>query len=123
MTELTLTPATADEAKPKTLLEQIRAHVIANIPANAIITDAGIARSIAHIAGFIASTPLSPLLDGEPIFVLRAQDKIGPYAVMAWATEAEGYGCPPDKVAGARQIVAEMCGWQMQHPTRVKRPD
>jgi hypothetical protein len=55
---------------------------------------------------------------GEPIFVLRAQDKLAPALVRAWALRAEGYGCPPEKVQEAYDCAEAMEHW----PTR-KYPD
>ena len=116
--ELVLTTADPRDATELSLLHQIEAFAQANAR-GAFTPD-----MIVHfVAKFIASTKLAPALDGEPVFVLRAQDKIAPYAVMAWAREAESYGAPPAKVDGARTIANLMCNWQMRNADRVKRPD
>jgi hypothetical protein len=44
----------------------------------------------------------------EPHFLLRAQDALAPEIVEEWANRAEQYGCPKDKVAGARRVAGEM---------------
>lgn len=106
-----------------TIQQQIRAHVIKQAPSGATRTDADTARAVAHITDFIRTTPLAPLLDGEPIFTLRAQDRLAPTAVMAWASEAEYHQCAVDKSNGARTIATQMLAWQMGHPTQVKLPD
>lgn len=74
------------------------------------------------IEGFLATTKLAPALDGEPVFVLRAQDKTAPLVVFMWAEEASQRGCAA-KADGARQIASEMIAWQQANPTRVKNPD
>jgi hypothetical protein len=56
--------------------------------------------------------------DDEPVFVLRAQDALAPDLVREWANRAEGYGCPAEKTAGARQLADQMEAW----PNR-KMPD
>lgn len=58
------------------------------------------------------------LVDGEPYFVLRAQDMLAPELVEAWAVEAELNGCPKGKVADARAIAAAMRKWRKR-----KMPD
>ena len=122
MTDLILTPPTAQGAKPKTINELIA--IIADRHAHLLVgPQPKPAELRAILAALIEQTPLAPALVDEPLFVLRAQDKIAPYAVRAWASEAESYNCDIDKFEGARTIAAEMCAWQMAHPTRVKRPD
>lgn len=47
----------------------------------------------------------------EPIFVLRAQDKLAPELVREWACSAEEHGCPPEKVKEAMDCAAAMESW------------
>lgn len=61
---------------------------------------------------------LEKLADGEPYFVLRAQDELAPELIEAWAVEAELNDCPPAKVASARAIAKAMRGWRKR-----KMPD
>lgn len=56
--------------------------------------------------------------DDEPIFVLRAQDKLAPALVRQWADQAAANGCPEPKVQDARQLADRMESW----PVR-KMPD
>lgn len=56
--------------------------------------------------------------DDEPIFVLRAQDKLAPIIVRLWADLAEAHGCAEAKVREAVSLAARMEKW----PTR-KFPD
>ena len=57
----------------------------------------------------------------EPVFVLRAQDKLAPVLVEEWASLAELHGTPPAKVIGARQLAREMRNWQKNN--KAKYPD
>jgi hypothetical protein len=61
---------------------------------------------------------LARLAPDEPYFVLRAQDRLAPEQVEAWAIEAQLNGCTPAKVAEARRIAGEMRRWP-----RRKMPD
>jgi hypothetical protein len=57
----------------------------------------------------------------EPIFVLRATDRLAPGMVEAWADEAEEQGVPEVKVSEARHLALRMREWQAVHGS--KRPD
>lgn len=61
---------------------------------------------------------LGKAADDEPVFVLRAQDMFAANLVEQWAELAEGRRCPPEKVAEARELAANMRTW----PSR-KYPD
>jgi hypothetical protein len=61
---------------------------------------------------------LAKAADDEPIFILRAQDKLAPDLVRAWAIRAEAHGCPPAKLREAYELAEAMERW----PTR-KYPD
>jgi hypothetical protein len=50
----------------------------------------------------------------EPIFVLRAQDRLAAYVVRQWALLAEIAGCPPEKVAAARLLADRMEQWPVR---------
>lgn len=63
-------------------------------------------------------TCLQKAADDEPIFVLRAKDKLAPIVVRLWAELAELHGCPKPKVMEAHALAVKMEGW----PTR-KFPD
>ena len=56
--------------------------------------------------------------DDEPIFTLRAQDKLAPMVVRYWAELAEDAGSPAAKVEEALRCADEMDAW----PTK-KVPD
>jgi hypothetical protein len=64
------------------------------------------------------SVSLEKANDNEPIFVLRAQDRLAADAVRHWAERAEQEGATPAKVAEAREIADAMERW----PSR-KLPD
>lgn len=56
--------------------------------------------------------------NGEPVFTLRAKDKLAPGIIEIWADLAAKHGADPEKVAEARQIAAEMREWpDTQFPT------
>jgi hypothetical protein len=61
---------------------------------------------------------LGKAADNEPVFVLRAQDKLAALLVDDWAEMAEHKGCPKEKVAEAQEIANAMRAW----PKR-KNPD
>jgi len=54
----------------------------------------------------------------EPVFILRAQDALAADLVERWASEAQGVGCPWDKVLEARNLAEEMRRWHTR-----KNPD
>ena len=56
--------------------------------------------------------------DTEPIFVLRAQDRLAAAVVRVWADEAEKAGANAAKITEAREVADAMEKW----PTR-KVPD
>lgn len=47
----------------------------------------------------------------EPIFVLRAQDKLAPMLVRLWAQAAEIAGCPSHKCDEAMDLADAMEVW------------
>jgi hypothetical protein len=49
--------------------------------------------------------------DDEPLFVLRAQDRLAPDVVREWARLAEAHACAPHKVAEARSLADAMERW------------
>jgi len=57
----------------------------------------------------------------EPVFVLRAQDMLGPEIVREWAYRAQCEGAPIAKCDEARRIADAMEQWQIAH--RRKVPD
>lgn len=59
--------------------------------------------------------------DDEPIFVLRAQDRLAPHVVRHWAKLAEASGTPSAKVEEARALAELMTDWAMEHAS--KTPD
>lgn len=61
---------------------------------------------------------LARAADDEPIFVLRAQDRLAPFVVRYWAAQAEKWGTPREKLDEALALAAQMEAW----PNR-KRPD
>lgn len=53
--------------------------------------------------------------DDEPVFIIRAQDMVGPAAVRAWAEYARRAGTPEAKCKGAEQVAKDMELWRQKH--------
>lgn len=49
--------------------------------------------------------------DDEPVFVLRATDKLAPNIIRLWARRAAYQGCPKEKVDEANALAAKMEEW------------
>jgi hypothetical protein len=60
----------------------------------------------------------SKAADNEPLFVLRAQDKLAPVVIRLWAELAAINGAGLEKIHEAKRLAFEMEQW----PTR-KMPD
>lgn len=58
--------------------------------------------------------------EGEPVFVLRAQDPYAPYAVLRYASFCEENGCLAEHVAACRKHAEKILQWQKDHPELVK---
>lgn len=114
MDDLVLIPTTD---APRTLRQRIADFALneTNLP------DSVFAEAL--ITQFIATTPLAPALNGEPVFVLRAADKLAPFIVKKWADEAESHLCPKAKYDGADLIAVQMIAWQLANPALTKYPD
>lgn len=65
--------------------------------------------------------PLAKAAPTEPIFILRAQDRLAPSIVEAWADLAASLGSPHEKVREARELAESMKRWQRRHGA--KTPD
>jgi hypothetical protein len=48
----------------------------------------------------------------EPVFILRAQDKLAPRVVVWWAHLADQAGYSEDKVRGALILAKQMADWR-----------
>jgi hypothetical protein len=55
----------------------------------------------------------------EPIFVLRAQDRIAPMVVGLYALACTTVGVHPKKVESVRRVAEEMRRWQTTHDTKI----
>jgi hypothetical protein len=65
---------------------------------------------------------LKKVAPDEPIFVLRAQDKLAPALVALWSNLAQLTGCGQAKVEDARHLSDLMREWQRK-TARAKFPD
>jgi hypothetical protein len=59
--------------------------------------------------------------DDEPLFILRAQDRLAPTLVRLWASLAILHDCP--KALDALALADQMDDWGRRRPGRVKWPD
>lgn len=66
---------------------------------------------------------LKKIGDDEPIFVLRANDKLAPGIVASWVWEALDAGVFREKVAEVEKLIDQMEAYQKANPDRVKLPD
>lgn len=71
----------------------------------------------------LTDTCLAKCADDEPIFVLRAQDKLAPSMVRTWAATAAVYKCDPAKVQEAYELADKMDAWQRENADKAKYPD
>jgi hypothetical protein len=55
----------------------------------------------------------------EPVFLIRAQDRVGPAAVAEWARLAADAGAGPDIIQKAFAHVSLMMAWQRKHGCKV----
>ena len=59
----------------------------------------------------------------EPIFILRAQEKLAPRVVVRWATMADRAGYSQDKVSGALMLAKQMADWRAHMQSRAGKQD
>ncbi len=57
---------------------------------------------------------LSRTADDEPIFVLRAQDRLAPVMLRLWSELAALHGLPEEKVNDILELADEMECWPVQ---------
>ncbi len=57
--------------------------------------------------------------DDEPVFTLRAHDKLSAWAVRHWALMAKVAGTPQDKVDEALRCANAMEAWQAENGCKV----
>lgn len=57
--------------------------------------------------------------DGEPVFLLRAQDEFAPGLVTLWAEHMHARGGDPRLVAMAHEQARRMLAWQHAHGRKV----
>jgi hypothetical protein len=73
-------------------------------------------------AGKYGELGIEHVPDGEPVFVIRAQDKAALAALMCYAQVAESIGASSDFVDRIwDQIIPDFREWQRHHDT--KTPD
>jgi hypothetical protein len=55
----------------------------------------------------------------EPVFLIRAQDRVGPDIVDLWAQYAADVGAAPDIIIKAQKHAQKMRDWQREHGCKV----
>lgn len=60
-------------------------------------------------------------LDGEPVFIIRAKDKLAIEAVEHYLSLAVDNGCV--NTGRSRSVLYNMNVWREKHPNKVKLPD
>lgn len=60
---------------------------------------------------------------GEPVFLLRAADKVAVSAVEDYATRCGDWNCNTLFVSSVNEAVQKMWNWQHDNPKLVKLPD
>lgn len=63
--------------------------------------------------------PEHKIPEDEPVFLIRAQDVVGPMVVQVWARLAKNAGAAPDIVAAARKQAKAMTEWQEAHGSKI----
>jgi hypothetical protein len=72
------------------------------------------------LAGKYGELGIEHIPDGEPVFVIRAQDKAATAALMCYAQVAESIGAKSNFVDRIwDQIIPDFRDWQRQHGTKV----
>lgn len=61
--------------------------------------------------------------DDEPIFILRAQDKLFLTTLTRWTQQAELLNVNQEKIAEAHKLYADAQDWQNKNQHKVKVPD
>ena len=69
------------------------------------------------------TTCLGKAADEEPLFVLRAQDKLMPTVVRIWKELALFHGLPYERQADCDALIRAAEHWQRIHHLSVKFPD
>lgn len=62
---------------------------------------------------------LNKAADDEPLFVLRAHDRMAPMTVRQWAMRAKAFGSPKEKIDEAHRIANRMEAWAKEHGDKV----
>lgn len=57
--------------------------------------------------------------DGEPVFILRAQDRLFPTLVQSWCDLASALGAPDEKIDEARRLAELGRDWQATNGCKV----
>lgn len=72
---------------------------------------------------FLVQPTGSPLLHGEPVFILRGKDYAALAAVQAYRRECQRLGAGPEHLAAIDEIVSTFATFAIDHPDDMKIPD
>ena len=72
---------------------------------------------------FLVQPTGSPLLHGEPVFILRGKDLAAVRAVQVYRDECHRIGAGAEHVEAIERIVAAFIEYRMDHPDDMKIPD
>jgi hypothetical protein len=68
------------------------------------------------------TTERGSIPDDEPVFLLRAQDRLSVQAIEAYMRLCQVNGCPSPHLEALDEVFLAFVNWQGQHPRRVKIP-
>jgi len=68
------------------------------------------------------TTERGDIPDGEPVFLLRAQDSQAVRTIEAYLRFCSQVNSPPAHLEALDQVIGTFVAWQSAHPGRVKVP-
>lgn len=68
------------------------------------------------------TTERGTIPDGEPVFLLRAQDALMCPTLSAYHSACEKAGAPQQHLEGIERAYTQAADWQESHPELVKTP-
>jgi hypothetical protein len=60
---------------------------------------------------------------GEPVFIVRAQDRLAPELLRRYYTLCLAAGCDDSHLSAIDDVRRSFTAWQAEHPDLVKIPD
>lgn len=72
---------------------------------------------------FLVQPTGSPLLHGEPVFILRGKDLAAVEAIQAYRDECRLIGAGPDHLKAIEEIITAFAEYRIDNPDDMKVPD